>query len=145
MSKSPRTRALVAGVAVALALGIGSAVAFAAGGDTEDPAVPVEPDGGIGDTPIPVEPDGGIGDTPGDEFPVEQARDDARLFLGRSEADLPADFRIARKGAEQFALTEDYVLGRFTVELDDDGDGVRVTSVTVELPGGPERFELTSG
>jgi hypothetical protein len=184
MNKSPRTRALVAGVAVALALGIGTAVAFAADGDTEDPPVPVEPDGGIGDTPIPVEPDGGIGDTPipvepdggigdtpipvepdggigdtpipvepdggigdtpGDEFPVEQARDDARLFLGRSEADLPADFRIARKGAEQFALTEDYVLGRFTVELDDDGDGFRVTSVTVELPGGPERFELTPG
>ena len=171
MNTSPRTRALVAGVGIVVALGIGTAVAVAADGGSDDTPIPVEPDGGIGDTPIPVEPDGGIGDTPipvepdggigdtpipvepdggigdtpGDEFPVEQTRNDAHGLLGRFEADLPADVRIARKGAEQFALTEDYVLGRFTVELDDDGDGFRVTSVTVELPDGPETLELTPG
>jgi hypothetical protein len=37
------------------------------------------------------------------------------------------------------------VLGRFTVELDDDGDGFRVTSVTVELPAGPEKLDLIPG
>ncbi len=129
MNKSPRTRALVAGIGVVLALGVGTAVVVA--------------DSDTGDTPIPVEPDGGIGDTPGDEFPVDQARDDAHGLLGRSEADLPVDVRVARKGTEQFALTEDYVLGRFTVELDDDGDGFRVTSVTLELLDGPESFQLT--
>ena len=166
-----RTRALVASVGVVLALGVGTAAVIAADDTTEGPAVPVEPDSGIGDTPIPVEPDSGIGDTPipvepdsgigdtpipvepdsgigdtpGDEFPVDQTRDDAHGLLGRDEADLPVDVRISRKGTEQFALTEDYVLGRFTVELDDDGDGFRVTSVTVELPAGPETFELTPG
>ena len=145
MNTSPRTRALVAGVGVVLALGIGTAVAVAADDDVDDRPIPVEPDGGIGDTPIPVEPDGGIGDTPDDEFPVEQARDDAQALLGRSETDLPADVRVARKGDEQFALTEDFVLGRRTVELDDGGDGFRVTSVTVELPDGPETLELTAG
>ena len=144
MNKS-RTRALVASVGVVLAVGVGTAAVIAADDHTGDTPIPTEPDGGIGDTPIPAEPDGGIGDTPGDEFPVDQAIADAHGLLGRNEADLPADVRIARKGADQFALTEDYVLGRFTVELDDDGDGFRVTSVTVELPAGPETLDLTSG
>ena len=139
-----RRRALIAGVVVVLALGAGTAAVVAAADDnSETTPIPVEPDGGIGDTPIPVEPDGGIGDTPGDEFPVDQARDEAHGLLGLHEADLPSDVRIARKGAEQFPLTEDYVLGRLTVELDNDGDGFRVTSVTVELPDGPETLELT--
>lgn len=133
MNQTPRTRALIAAVGVVLALGIGTAVALASDGDTAD------------DTPIPVEPDGGIGDTADGEFPVERARNDAHGLLGRYEADLPADVRIARKGDEQFMLTEDYVLGRFTVELDGDGDGHRVTSVAVELPDGPETFPLTPG
>ena len=141
-----RRRALIAGVVVVLALGVGTAAVVAAADDnSETTPIPVEPDGGIGDTPIPVEPDGGIGDTPGDEFPVDQARDEAHGLLGLHEADLPSDVRIARKGAEQFPLTEDYVLGRLTVELDNDGDGFRVTSVTVELPDGPETLELTPG
>ena len=145
MNTSPRTRALVAGIGVVLALGVGTVAVIAADGNADDRPIPVEPDRGIGDTPIPVEPDGGIGDTPADEFPVDQARAEAHGVLGRYEADLPVDVRIARHGTEQFALTEDYVLGRFTVELDDDGDGFRVTSVTVELPGGPETIELTPG
>ncbi len=131
MNKS-RSRALVASIGVVLAIGVGTAAVIAADDNTED-------------RPVPVEPDGGIGDTPGDEFPVDQARDDAHGLLGHYETDLPPDVRIARQGAEQFALTEDYVLGRFTVELDDDGDGFRVTAVTVELPAGPETLELTPG
>ena len=171
MNRFNRPRALAAAAGLVLALGIGTAVVVAAGDDPDDPAIPVEPDGGtgdtpipvepdggigdtpipvepdggIGDTPMPVEPDGGIGDTPGDEFPVEQARDDAHGVLGRYERDLPADVRVGRRGDEYLALTEDYVLGRLTVELDDEGDGYRVTSVTVELPDGPETFELTPG
>ncbi len=148
MNYFPIKRALIVAVGVVLALGIGAAVVAAAtadDGDNGGPALPVEPDGGIGDSPMPVEPDGGIGDTPGDEFPVDEARNEAHGLLGRYEDDLPAEVRIGRRGSEHFALTEDYELGRFTVDLDDDGDGYRVTSVTVELPDGPETFELTPG
>jgi hypothetical protein len=168
MNTSTRVGALVTVAGLVLALGVGAAVVLATD-DADEPAVPVEPDGGIGDTPIPVEPDGGIGDTPipvepdggigdtpipvepdggigdtpAEQFPVDRARDDAHGLLGRYEDDLPADVRVARKGAEQYALTEDYVLGRLTVELDEDGVAHRVTSVTVELPAGPETFHLT--
>lgn len=123
-------RALLAGLIVSF--GIGAVAVYAAA--DQDP-----------ETPIPVEPDGGIGDTPGDEFPVDAARASAHDLLGRAEDDLTDDVRIARRGEELFALTEDYRLGRLTVELDDDGAGHRVTSVTVELPGGPETFHLTPG
>jgi hypothetical protein len=72
----------------------------------------------------------------------ELGRQDARAVLGMQEGDLPPEVRIARRGDETFALTEDYVIGRVTVELDDDGSGMRVTRSTVELPDGPETFEL---
>ena len=101
--------------------------------------------GGEG-TPSP--PDGDEpDDTPGaDEFDVDAAVQAADGLLGRSEDDLPADVRIARRGDEEFALTEDYVLGRLTVELDDtDGSGFRVVVATVELPDGPRTVELTPG
>lgn len=82
----------------------------------------------------------------GDEFPVEQARQETQGLLGRYEDDLAPDVRIGRRGDELMALTEDYVLGRMTVELEDtDGDGFRVVAATVELPDGPETFELTPG
>lgn len=45
--------------------------------------------------------------------------------------------RIGRVGDESYALTEDYVIGRQTVEFDDTDGTMVVTSVTVELPGGP--------
>jgi hypothetical protein len=128
-----RLRALIATTGLALTLGIGTAAAFAAAGDDADrPALPAEPDGGIGDTPD-------------DRYPIDLARDQAHGLLGRYESDLPTDVRIARRGAEHLALTEDYVLGRFTVELDDEGDGYRVTTVTIELPDGPETVVLTPG
>lgn len=72
-------------------------------------------------------------------------RQEAHGLLGRFETDLPTDVRIGRRGSEQFVLTDDYRLRRFTVDLDDDGDGYRVTSVTVELPDGPETYDLTPG
>ncbi len=168
MKTTNRTRALFASIGIVLAVGVGTAVVVAAGDDADSPPIPVEPDGGIGDSPIPVEPDGGIGDTPipvepdggigdspipvepdggigdtPDQFSVEQARDDAHGLLGRYESDLPDDVRVGRRGDEQYALTEDYVIGRLTVELDDEGDGYRVTSVVVELPESTETFHLT--
>lgn len=76
-----------------------------------------------------------------DEFDSETERETAEAMLGLAEDELAPDVRIARRGAEQMALTEDYVLGRKTVELDEDGDGTfRVVSVVVELPDGPETF-----
>jgi hypothetical protein len=66
--------------------------------------------------------------------------------LGLYETDLPADVRVARRGAESLALTEDHVVGRVTVDLDDtDGSGFRVIAATVELPAGSATVELTAG
>jgi hypothetical protein len=76
-----------------------------------------------------------------DAFPTEAAREEAKALLGEPESELDADVRVARRGEETFALTEDYVLGRITVELDEDGSGsYAVTSATVELPEGSETF-----
>jgi hypothetical protein len=109
-------------------------------GDPDEPvtSAPDDGDDAAGD-------DDATGDDPdgfGDEFDVDTAIEDARAVLGVAEEDLQDDVRIARRGDETFALTEDYVLGRRTVELDDDGGGYRVTSVVVELPDGPQTFEL---
>jgi hypothetical protein len=85
------------------------------------------------------------GNGPGDDwdnFPSDDARDQARSLLGMDESDLPDDVRIGRKGDETFMLTEDYVLGRNTVELDDTVGGYKVVSVRVELPDGPEVFTV---
>jgi hypothetical protein len=114
-----------------------------------DDEVTVSPGAGSDQTiPDDTQPDdtppGDDSDDAGDEFPTQQAIDEARSVLGMDEADLPDDVRIARRGDEQFALTEDYRLGRRTVELDEDepGSGYRVMSVTVELPDGPETYVL---
>lgn len=87
-------------------------------------------------------------DTPGLDEPVEidetgiaQLRRDAQTLLGWEESELGDVVRVGRRGDEHLMLTEDYVIGRITVELDPDADGVhRVTSATVELPDGPETF-----
>jgi hypothetical protein len=97
------------------------------------------------DEPVSATPDDGTAvdpDQASDEFPSEDARQEARGLLGMHEHDLETDVRVARRGDESYMLTEDYVLGRRTVELDDDGSGFRVMSVTVELPDGPEEFFL---
>lgn len=63
----------------------------------------------------------------------------ARTLIGTAEADLPGDVRIGRRGDEDMMLAQDYVVGRRTVALDDDGSGTYVvTAVTVELDEGPE-------
>jgi hypothetical protein len=63
----------------------------------------------------------------------------ARALLGQTEEELDEEVRIGRRGGEHFALTEDYVIGRMTAELDEDGAGdFRVTAVTVELTEGPQ-------
>ena len=65
----------------------------------------------------------------------------AKALVGTPEDELDADVRIARRGEETFALTEDYVIGRMTVELDPDDAGVyRVVKVVVELTEGPMTF-----
>jgi hypothetical protein len=82
-----------------------------------------------------------VGEPNGDMFDSESERNAARAMLGLAEADLAPDVRVGRRGGEQMMLTEDYVLGRKTVELDGGADGVfRVTKVIVELPDGPETF-----
>ena len=79
-----------------------------------------------------------------DETGIEQFRKDAKYYLGRDQDELNELIRVARIDDEQFALTDDYQVGRITVELDDvEGDGSPiVTSATVELPDGPETFTL---
>jgi hypothetical protein len=79
-----------------------------------------------------------------DDTGIEQLRRDARFYLGKSQGELHELVRIGRIGDEHLALTEDYQVGRITVELDDvAGSGTPVvTSATVELPGGPETFDL---
>jgi hypothetical protein len=68
----------------------------------------------------------------------EASLDEARALLGLDEVSLDPAVRVARRGDEHFALTEDYVLDRMTVELDPDADGVyRVTSVVLERFDGP--------
>jgi hypothetical protein len=139
--RRPLLTAAIAALAVA-------ALALAACGDdgvTDDVPDPDEPVSSDLDDPVDDGVDDGTVDDPDDfgaDFDTDTAREEARAVLGMAEEDLPEDVRIARRGDESFMLTEDYVLGRRTVELDDDGDGFRVTSVVVELPDGPETFEL---
>lgn len=77
---------------------------------------------------------------------TEQLREDAQFYMGVQEEELPDidTVRIGRRGDEHMMLTEDYRVGRMTVDLDDvQGDGTFVvTEVTVELPEGPETFAL---
>ena len=70
---------------------------------------------------------------------VESLLENAASYLGTPEAGLDPAWRIGRRGDDSFDLTEDFVVGRFTVELDDDGTSTfLVTTVTVELPGGAQ-------
>ena len=142
MRRTVLTTSLAAVAALALALTACGDDGATDPGDAGDPDEPVTsaPDDD-GDTP---DDDGTVDDPDGfgDDLDVDAAIQDARAVLGMAEESLPEDVRIARRGDETFALTEEYVLGRRTVELDDDGDGYRVTSVVVELPDGPQTFDL---
>lgn len=76
---------------------------------------------------------------------AESLLEDASSYLGLPEPGVDPVWRVGRRGDESYALTEDFVVGRFTVELDDDGTGAFViTAVTVELPGGAERVTAQS-
>jgi hypothetical protein len=76
----------------------------------------------------------------GDEGYVDMLADAAEL-VGMAESELPRDVRIGRRGDEWFALTEDYVVGRRTIELDRDDAGTYVvTSLVLEAEGGPVRM-----
>lgn len=77
-----------------------------------------------------------------DETGIEQFRRDAQFYLGAQQSELNETVRVGRIGDEHMALTDDYVIGRITVELDDVDGEVVVTSATVELPDGPETFHL---
>lgn len=73
------------------------------------------------------------------DFDVD--RENARALLGIAEGDLPQDVRVGRRGEEHLMLTEDYQVGRRTVELDPDAEGVfRVTKVVLEAEEGPETY-----
>lgn len=91
-------------------------------------------------SPAPLDPAAGaclVGD-PSCQDLGPTSEDQARALLGLTEDELTDDIRIARDGDEQYVLTEDYVIGRMTVELDPDAEGVsRVVLVTVELEEGP--------
>lgn len=89
--------------------------------------------------------DDGGDDADGDEwddtFGADAARDEAERQLGLTEDELDPSVRIGRVGDEHYMLTEDYVLGRITVELEADETGTyRVVVATVELPDGPETY-----
>ena len=119
----------------------------AAGDDTEQGSS-AEDDGidGNDDTVSSVPPDAAAGgsclegstDCGDMGAPANNDEGAARSLLGVAREDLGPDVRIARIDDEQFMLTEDYVVGRLTVELDTGDDGVaRVTVVTLEAEDGP--------
>jgi hypothetical protein len=71
--------------------------------------------------------------------PVRARRRSSAARRATSTLTVLADrVRIGRRGDEVFPLIENYVNGRRTVELDARDGVFVVTSVTVELPGGPE-------
>ena len=92
------------------------------------------------------EPAGEVPAEPGDADPTVELEQKARAVLGMHQEDLASDVRIGRVGDEHMMLTEDHVIGRLTVGLDDlDGAGLQVTEVTVEVPGGEATFTLQAG
>jgi hypothetical protein len=66
-------------------------------------------------------------------FGHRATEDDAAGLVGLTEAELPSDVRIARIDDETFPLTEDYRVGRLTVEITDG----HVVQVTLEAEDGP--------
>ena len=93
------------------------------------------------------------GSTDCDDTPTTPADDDsgavdehaaieeAKALVGVAEDELDPSVRVSRRGDEQYAVTEDYRIGRMTVELDPDDQGtMRVTKVVLELTEGPMTF-----
>lgn len=147
-----RSKVPVTGVAVVVAVVLAVAVAACGPGTQGVAAVGSGPMGDVGsaagmcaqdqpdciDTPQLADDEVVTIDATG----IEQLRRDAQFYVGAQQSELNETVRIGRIADEHMALTDDYVTGRITVELDDvDGDVV-VTSATVELPDGPETFTL---
>lgn len=133
--------ALLAVGALALSAcgGTGPPAVDGSDGDAAPPAAGACLEGTVDCVDTVVDPDGEVPPDLGDDFDSDAALIAGEALLGDAEDELADDVRVGRRGEETFALTEDYVLGRLTVELDDDGTGTyRVTSVVVELPEGPE-------
>lgn len=131
--------AAIGALALTACGGTTSAVADGPDGDVAPPAAGACLEGHPDCVDTVVAPDGEVPPDPADDFDSDTALAEGEALLGDAEDELPTHVRTARRGEEMFALTEDYVLGRLTVELDDDGTGTyRVSSVVVELPEGPE-------
>jgi hypothetical protein len=127
----------LAAAAVILTLAAACSSASAEDSAGRDPDAPVT---GVGmcapDVPDCI--DTAVGGSELDSRDADRLLDDARALLGTPYDELGDDIRIGRIGDEHLALTEDYQVGRMTVEVDPDDAGVHhVTSVTVELPDGP--------
>lgn len=82
---------------------------------------------------------------PTGEVTEAEAEAVGNAYLGLTEEEAAAQaevdgrpFRVGERDGEQFALTEDYVIGRATATIT---DGV-VTAVTVEATDGPVTVEL---
>lgn len=112
-------------------------------------STPSTPDANPGiDVGEPNGPTGGAGDTQlaGQEF-TTQERVDMVMGSTREQAENMAlefgwNLRVGRIDDESFAVTEDYAIGRMTIELDTQGtDPAVVTRIIVELEDGPETFE----
>lgn len=121
------------------ALALTAALAACGGGSGSDPAAG-------GDTPADAPTSSDDTSTPADDVEptgeVSQAEAEAvgtaYVGLTEEEAEDQAEidgrqFRVGERDGEQFALTEDYVLGRVTATVT---DGV-VTEVIVEASDGP--------
>lgn len=130
MRSLPRVLTAFALASVLASCGGGSGADPAAGGDTATDA-PTSSD----DTSTPaddVEPTG--------EVAQAEAEAVGTAYVGLTEEEAVAQaevdgrpFRVGERDGEQFALTEDYVLGRVTATIT---DGV-VTEVVVEATDGP--------
>jgi hypothetical protein len=131
------TRTSITLAAVLSAGMIAGGVAVAGNLSPDEPVT--GPPAGICDQDQPDCDDTPNGDDYGSDFDREKAIADAEALLGLAEGELGADVRVGHKDGEDYFLTEDHVLGRMTVTLEADADGVhRVTSVTVETPDGSE-------
>lgn len=71
----------------------------------------------------------------GTEEEYAELLSDAAALVGTPEDALPDDVRISRRGDEDLPVTDDYLVGRRTAQLDRDGSGTYVvTTVDLELP-----------
>jgi hypothetical protein len=139
MDRTRMDRTRMAAVLAVVALS-SAACAGAAASDRPDPADPA-PSAGMCAPESPDCVDTVVVPDTGDPDPVDLAstREVARAMLGAAEGDLDDGVRVARRGDEHLMLTEDHVVGRLTVELDPDADGVhRVVLVRIEVPDGAE-------